>query len=130
MATHKDIIPPPPIRERKPWGMEMQTFLVFLHLSQLGGLILPLAGLILPLVMWLTNREEFPEVDAHGKMVMNWIISLIIYTIVGSLLTLLFIGIPLLIILALLAVIYPIIGAVRASRGELWTYPLTIRFIS
>ncbi len=113
----------------RPWGMEMNSFLTLLHLSQLAGWLAPLAGLILPLVMWLTNREEFPEVDRHGKMVMNWIISMIIYLVISLLLTLLLIGLPLLIAVAVMSIVFPIVGAVQASQGELWNYPLAIRFI-
>ena len=113
----------------KPWGMEMSSFLPLLHLSQLAGLLIPYAGLVLPLVMWLTNREEFPEIDRHGKMIVNWMISLTIYLIVAGILSLLLIGIPLLIVLALLALIFPVIGGIKAGSGELWHYPLTIEFI-
>ncbi len=122
---------PPPVTPtgKKPWGMEMNTFLLLLHLSQLAGFILPYAGLVLPLVMWLTNKDDFPEVDRHGKMIVNWMISLTIYLIGAAILTLLLIGLPLLIILGLLALIFPIIGGVNASNGILWHYPLSIEFL-
>ncbi len=122
---------PPPVTPtgKKPWGMEMNTFLLLLHLSQLAGFIIPYAGLVLPLVMWLTNKDDFPEVDRHGKMIVNWMISLTIYLIGASVLMLLLIGIPLLIILGLLALIFPIIGGVNANNGILWRYPLSIEFL-
>ncbi len=119
----------PPPSAKKPWGMEMKSFLTFLHLSQLAGLLIPYGGLVLPLIMWLTNREEFPEIDPHGKMIVNWLISLTIYLIVAAVLSILIIGIPILIILGLLALIFPIIGGIKAGNGELWHYPLTIEFI-
>jgi uncharacterized Tic20 family protein len=118
-----------PPNTKKPWGMEMKSFLTLLHLSQLAGLLIPYGGLILPLIMWLTNREEYPEIDPHGKIIVNWMISLTIYLVVSAVLSLLVIGIPLLIILALLALIFPIIGGIKAGNGELWHYPLTIAFI-
>ncbi len=120
---------PSPAPEKKPWGMDMPSFLTLLHLSQLAGLLLPYAGLVLPLVMWLTNRDDFPEVDRHGKMIVNWMISLTIYLVVAAILTLLIIGLPLLIVLALLALIFPIVGGIKAGNGELWHYPLTIEFV-
>ncbi len=121
--------PQPSPADKKPWGMEMNTFLLLLHLSQLAGFLVPYAGLVLPLIMWLTNKDDFPEVDRHGKMIVNWMISLTIYLIVSAILALLLIGIPLLIILAALALIFPIIGGVNANNGTLWHYPLTIEFI-
>ena len=117
------------LAEKKPWGMDMPAFLTLLHLSQLAGLLIPYGGLVLPLVMWLTNKDDFPEVDRHGKVIVNWMISLTIYLITAAILSLLVIGIPLLIILGLLALIFPIIGGIKAGNGELWHYPLSIEFI-
>ncbi len=117
------------LAEKKPWGMDMPAFLTLLHLSQLAGLLIPYGGLVLPLVMWLTNKDDFPEVDRHGKVIVNWMISLTIYLVAAAILSLLVIGIPLLIILGLLALIFPIIGGIKAGNGELWHYPLSIEFI-
>lgn len=115
--------------EARPWGMNMRSFLILLHLSQFGGYLVPMAGWLLPLIMWLTNREEFPEIDRHGKMIMNWIISSVIYGFVGFVLTFVLIGIPLLIALGIMMVVFPIVGAIKADGGEFWTYPLTLRII-
>ena len=38
------------------------------------------------------------------------------------------IGIPMLVILAILHIAFPIIAAVKAHEGKMWSYPLTIRF--
>ncbi len=113
----------------KPWGMEMNNYLMLMHLSQFAGVIVPFAGLVMPLIMWLTNNEKFPEVDRHGKMIINWLISALIYGMIAGLFTLVLIGIPLLIALGLLMIIFPVIGAIKAANGELWTYPLTLPFI-
>ena len=37
--------------EFKPWGMETNQFCMFMHLSQLTVYIIPLAGIILPIIM-------------------------------------------------------------------------------
>jgi uncharacterized Tic20 family protein len=39
------------------------------------------------------------------------------------------IGIPLLIALMVLMVVFPIIGAVKANDGKVWKYPLSIPFL-
>ena len=69
-----------------------------------------------------------PEIDAHGKVVAKWIISEILYGIVCFILLFVLIGLPLLIALGVVAVVFPIIGGVKASGGELWRYPLSIPF--
>lgn len=102
---------------------------MFLHLSQLANLIFFPIGIILPIVLWQTNKDKMPALDRHGKMVVNWMISMIIYGVVSGILVFFIIGFFLLIALGLLGIILPIVGAVKANNGELWEYPLTIKFL-
>jgi uncharacterized Tic20 family protein len=55
---------------------------------------------------------------------------MLIYNIVAGILSLILIGFVLLAILHVLNVVFVIIAAVRASEGQLYRYPLTIRLIS
>ncbi|HAA16091.1 MAG TPA: hypothetical protein DCE41_32055 [Cytophagales bacterium] len=114
---------------QRPWGMNLNSYLLLLHLSQLAGYIAPGLGFIMPIVMWISNRNLYPEVDRHGKEVVNWIITLFIYCIIAFVLFFLLVGIPILIALGIIGVLFPIIGAIRANDGEFWAYPFTIRFI-
>jgi len=41
---------------------------------------------------------------------------------------LILVGFILIWVLGLLALIFPIIGAIKANDGEVWPYPLSIRF--
>lgn len=109
---------------------ETRQWAVFLHLSLLAGFVLPGAGFILPIVLWQIKKAELPGIDAHGKVVVNWLISALIYGIACGMLIFVLLGIPLLGILGLLALIFPIIGAIKANEGIVWSYPLSIRFIS
>ncbi|VGO12297.1 hypothetical protein PDESU_00848 [Pontiella desulfatans] len=102
---------------------------VLLHLSQFGGYLIPLGGWIIPIVLWLIKRNDSPVIDRHGRIVINWILTEIIYGIIFALLSIFVIGIPLLIILGILAFVYPIIGAVKASGGKTWDYPGNIHFL-
>ena len=101
---------------------------LFLHLSQLAGYIVPVAGWIVPILIWQLKKQEMPELDAHGKVVINWILSALIYGAVGIILVFVLIGIPILIVLMMLGIIFPIIGAVKADSGIVWNYPLSIKF--
>lgn len=102
---------------------------LFLHLSQLINLFIPLGGVIAPIVLWQMKKDEMPALDAHGKMIVNWFISAFIYTVVSGILTLILIGFLGLLAMAALSVIYPIVGGIKANNGELWEYPLTIKFL-
>ena len=68
--------------------------------------------------------------DDHGKQLMNWNISLVIYFVASVLLVLVVIGILLIPILILLHLIFSIMGAVAANRGDLYRYPIAIPFFS
>lgn len=103
---------------------------MILHLSVLTGLAVPLAGWIAPIAIWQIKKDEFPDLDEHGKNVTNFLLSLLIYTIVSALLCIIVIGIPLLLAVAAIHIIFPIIAGLKASNGETWKYPLTITFIS
>jgi len=112
------------------WGMDEKNFTVLMHVAQFAGYLVPLGGFVLPLVMWLTNKDKNSNIDEHGKNIINWIISMTIYSIVAGVLCIIVIGFVLIGILALIAIIFPIIGAVKASENEIWEYPLAIKFIS
>ena len=102
---------------------------MFVHLSQLLNFIIPLGGVIGPIVLWQIKKEEMPAIDAHGKMVVNWLISSLIYVVVSGILTIVLIGFLGLLAVGLMGVVFPIIGGIKANNGELWEYPLTIKFL-
>ena len=105
------------------WGM-------LLHLSQFCGYVVPLAGLIVPIVLWQIKKNDSEIIDRHGRIIVNWIITEFILGIVFGLLCLVLIGIPLLVALAVAAVVFPIVGGVKANNGEVWPYPCSIAFFS
>lgn len=113
----------------RPWGMHVNQFCLVMHLSQFAGFVVPFAGLILPIVMWATNKDESEMVDQHGKEILNWIISVVIYSIVAFILSFILIGIFLALALFVLGIIFPIIGAVQAGNGKFYNYPLSITFV-
>jgi uncharacterized protein len=115
-----------------PVDVEQQTrqWAMFLHLSQFAGYAVPLGGLIVPILIWQIKKAELPGIDIHGKIVVNWMISFVIYFIISLLLAFVLIGIPLLLALGVVGIVFPIIGGIKASNGEAWKYPLSIGFFS
>lgn len=117
--------------EARHWGMEERIFCMLLHLSQLLGVILPFIpfiGVIVPVVMWASEKDKSPVVDAHGRIVLNWVISYIIYFAISLVLIFVLIGGFLLIAVVVLNIVFSIIGGVKANNGEYWKYPLSIPF--
>lgn len=119
---------PPPVPAAVPRSSGAGTWGLALHLSQLANFLVPLAGIIAPIVIWQVKKGDLPVIDAHGKAVVNWMLSAIIYSALCFVLVFVLVGIPMLMVLGLLAIIFPIIGAVKASNGEVWKYPLSIPF--
>jgi len=107
---------------------ETSTWAMILHLSVLSGLIVPMAGLIVPIVIYILKKDSLPGLEPHGHVVFNWMISAVIYAIASMILMIVGIGFLLLAALALVSLVFPIIGGVKASEGEIWPYPLSIKF--
>jgi len=103
------------------WGM-------CIHLSQFCGYIIPFAGLIVPILLWQIKKNDADIIDQHGRIVVNWIITEFILGLIFALLCFILIGFPLLFVLAAVAVIFPIIGGIKANNGEVWRYPCSINF--
>jgi uncharacterized Tic20 family protein len=103
---------------------------MFIHLSQFCGYVIPLAGLIVPIVLWQIKKNDSDIIDRHGRIVVNWIITEFILGIVFALLCFVVIGIPLLFALAVVTVVFPIVGGLKANNGEAWKYPCSIGFFS
>src|SRR5436190_1910178 len=123
--------PPPTTPPPSSQGWE-----ILCHASAAAGFVCPFGNVIGPLVVWLLKRHESLGVDAHGKEALNFQISWTIYaTILGSLTAALWVFIigllfiPVLIIGFVAMVILVIIASVKASNGQLYRYPLTIRFL-
>ena len=91
-------------------------------------------GFVGPLVIWLVKKDELPFTATEAKESLNFQISLFIYAVLCVVLTLTIfgavIGIPGLMVLALLQIIFPIMGAIKANEGKSYRYPITIRLVA
>ncbi|MCL6220735.1 DUF4870 domain-containing protein [Zunongwangia pacifica] len=109
---------------------EDRQMLMIMHLSQLLDFITGIGGFIVPLILWATQKDKIQDMDEQGKEIMNFQISLFIYSLVSIPLVILFgLGFLLLILVGILGLVFPIINAIKASNGEPTSYPMTIRII-
>jgi uncharacterized Tic20 family protein len=109
---------------------------MFCHLSGLAGLsvLLPvIGGVVAPLIIWQLKLDEYPFVAEQGRRVVNFQLSMLLYvsviiiicfaSIIGAFL------VPVVFcIYGLVDVIFVLIAAVKANKGQHYRYPLSIRF--
>jgi len=123
-------------QQQKPPGQmtdeQARGWSMLCHLGAFAGLIIPLGNIIAPLVFWFIKKEESAFVDDQGKESLNFQISLTIYFLIAGIAGMfvwLLLGRVLLSIVGIFGIVFVIIAAVKANRGEKYRYPRCIRFI-
>jgi uncharacterized Tic20 family protein len=126
-----------------------RNWAMFLHLSLLlaplvfAVTMMPvilLVGNIATIAIWQVKKGDVPGLDQHGRSVANWIISCVVYLIVLFILRYFnFFFMPeifyvieqgLASAIVVCYLVFPIIGGLKAKKGEVWRYPLAIPFFS
>jgi hypothetical protein len=131
-------LPAPPTSAVPPAASgSSRSWEVACHLSALSGWITGGVGWIAgPLIVWLLKKSEMPGVDAHGKEALNFHISIFLYSIAMMLVAFLtcglgaFLVVPLAILLGLAQIVFAVIAGIKASNGEFYRYPFTIRLVT
>lgn len=131
MTDPNDLTPDEPTTPAEPTPdpeLERRTrqWAMFIHFSVLASWLVPLAGVVVPVLLWQLKKDELPGIQSHAYVVLNWIISSLIYGVICFLLLFVAIGVLGFFVLALLTVVYSVVGGVKANDGELWPYPGTI----
>lgn len=116
-----------------------KTYSSITHLSSFAGWIFPFGNVIAPLVLWIAKKNESVYIDNHGKAVVNFQLSLMLYSFLLALLiipiTIFTLGLGLIaVILGIIPIIILIIvsiisASIKATHGEYYHYPFTIEFI-
>ncbi len=112
--------PEAPARDR-----ETNQWAMFIHFSMLAGRVVPLAGLIVPIILWQVKKDELPGIVPHAHIVMNWIATSLVYALICFVLTFVLIGILGFIALSIATIIFAVICGLKANEGEVWEYPGT-----
>ncbi|WP_071517455.1 DUF4870 domain-containing protein [Geitlerinema sp. PCC 9228] len=106
-----------------------RTWASLSHLGFIATLVVPYGNLIVPLIIWIVYKDRSSYIDYHAKEALNFQITLSIGLTIGFILVFVVIGIFLLLILGLLGLIFAIIAAVQANKGEYYKYPFNLRLI-
>jgi uncharacterized protein len=108
---------------------QVRNTAVAAHLSTFAGLVVPFGSVIGPLTVWLTRRHRDPFIDQAGREALNFGISIAVYGLVVLLAALMLVGIPLLMVGVITWVVLAALAAVKASQGQPYRYPLTMRLV-
>jgi uncharacterized protein len=117
---------PPPLRpdEERTWAVLTHVIAGGLNLIT-GGLF---AGLIGAIVLYVVYKDRGAFIRQHATTTLNFQITLIIVDIIGLITSFIIIGFFILAAAWVVNIVFSILGALAASRGEPYTYPLAIRF--
>jgi uncharacterized Tic20 family protein len=110
-------------------GEAVRNTAVAAHLSTFAGLVVPFGSVIGPLAVWLTRRHRDPFIDQAGREALNFGISIAVYGSVLLVAALMLVGIPLLIVGVIAWVVLASLAAAKASQGQPYRYPLTMRLV-
>lgn len=99
------------------------------HLSWIVGSIVAIAPLG-PLVVFLVFKDRSPFVRRHAVEALNFWISVYIGLAVSLVLMLVIIGFVTFAVISVAALVFSIVAAVAANRGEEYRYPFILRLIS
>lgn len=120
---------------------------------------IPFLNILGPLFVWLSKKNRHPSIDAHGKESLNFQISITIYSLIASIVLLFLLAITcgvgftknsssnnqalllqiglvigsafvvLALVVAISQLFLVIFAAIKAKKGEFYTYPFTLRFL-
>ena len=95
------------------------------HLSQLLDLITGFGGFIVPLVIWISKKDEIYQMDEQGKEIINFQLSMFLYAMICvPLILLIGLGFLGLIAIGIICLVFPIINAIKVNNGETPHYHL------
>ncbi len=95
-------------------------------LIHVGGIFF---SFLAPLIGYLVLKDRGPFVRGHATTALNFQLTLLILYIAGTVLSWLVIPLVLLFVAPILSIVFSIVAAVAANRGQVYYYPLTIRFV-
>jgi uncharacterized Tic20 family protein len=106
---------------------EERALAAWTHLSGLSGYLIPLGGILVPIVIWAVKKDS-PVVSSVAKQAILLNVTVFLAIAVTAILWITVILIPLVALfwalLGIAAVALPVVGAVRAWDGLYYRYPL------
>jgi uncharacterized protein len=128
---------PPQYWAQPPLGLtpqEERTWAMLAHISAIIAAFLAMAFLG-PLIVMLTQGTKSAFVRRHAVESLNFQLTLLIALVAGVVLSIVTLGIglivfiPAIIVGGVLALVFTVLGAIKANNGEDYRYPINIRMV-
>ncbi len=100
-----------------------------LNIALLSHLLGIFSGFVGALVIWLIKKDDSAFIAQEAKEALNFQITLTLGFVIASVLTVVFIGLLLFPVLVIANIVFSILGAVAASKGNAYKYPFALRLI-
>nr|WP_284234384.1 DUF4870 domain-containing protein [Arenivirga flava] len=95
-------------------------------LTHVGGILFTF---VVPLITYLVFKDRGPFVREHTRQALNFQLTILIGYVAGAILTVIFVGALITLAAGVLSLIFGIIAAIAANKGEMYRYPIAIQFI-
>lgn len=118
---------PPQYLAAAPQPMNPADERLWATLVHVGGIFF---SFVPALIGYLVLKDRGPFVRAHTATALNFQLTLLIASFVGWVLTIVVIGFVILAAVWVVNIVFSIIAAIAANKGEWYTYPMSIRFVS
>jgi len=99
------------------------------NIAMLAHLLGIFTGFLGALIIWLLKKDDSAYINAQAKEALNFQITIVIGFVIAWVLAWILIGIALIPILYILNIVFCIIGAIAASKGQDYRYPFAIRLV-
>ena len=123
--------PPPypqqPYNANQPAPLSPSDEKLWATLVNVGGIFF---NFLPALIGYLVLKDRGPFVRSHTATALNFQLTLLIAYIVGGVLSIVLIGFFIIFAAYILNIIFCIIAAIKANKGEWYQYPMSIKFVS
>jgi uncharacterized Tic20 family protein len=119
--------PPPATPYQAPSKLSPADEKLWATLIHIGGILF---SFLPALIGYIVLKDRGPFIRAHTATALNFQITLAIAYFVGGILTIIGVGVLILAAAGILNIVFCIIAAVAANKGEWYSYPLTIKFLN
>lgn len=121
-----DATPPTDPYRSTPQPLSPSDERLWATLIHIGGIFF---SFVPSLVGYLVLKDRGPLVRSHTLSALNFQLTMLIALVVGYILTFVVIGIFIILAVYVVTIIFSIIAAIAANKGESYKYPLSIQFI-